>query len=83
MAEPFLRELPRDELMAAATAATAQLATTPLAAGQAVEIQAFFDNVPDEAVSFRIERIALSSGEATTTRSFAAASGEPDPARLP
>ena len=83
LAEQFLRELPRGVLVEAATAATAQLATTPLAPGQAVEVQAFFENVPDEAVSFRIERIVLSSDAAMTTRSFAAAPGEPDPTKLP
>lgn len=83
LAEPFLRESPRDELARAATAARAQLAMAPIAPGQAVEIQAFFDPVPEEAASFRIERIALSSDGATTTRSFGPALGEPDPTKLP
>jgi hypothetical protein len=88
LAEQQLRELSPDALAEAATAAATQLAGTRLEPGQAVDFQAFFDDVPDEATSFLLEMtepaLAVPAPEpepaledATTTPSFAAAPEAP------
>jgi len=71
--ESLLRERPADELAEAATVAADLLATAALGPGQALQAQAFFVSVPDEAASFRFERVALSSDEVRSTRSSGAA----------
>ena len=60
LAEPLLRELSPHALAGAAAASAAQLARTRLWPGQAVDFQAFFDDVPDEATSFLLERTEAS-----------------------
>ena len=64
LAEPLLRELSPDALAGAAAASAAQLARTRLWPGQAVDFQAFFDDVPDEAASFLLERTEASGARA-------------------
>ena len=55
LGEEQLRELSPEALAEAATASAVQLAGTRLEPGQAVDFQALFDSVPDEATSFLVE----------------------------